>query len=85
LKSIRSICGNANWQFAVRTYGGAAPYVRASAAYCRMEPMKQQADIAMIQLGDETRMTCVGCADILERAGLLLVERAFTFGYETSG
>jgi hypothetical protein len=44
--------------------------------------MKQQADIAMIQLGDETRMTCVGCADILERAGLLLVERAFTFGCE---
>ena len=44
--------------------------------------MKQQADIAMIQLGDETRMTCVGCADFLECAGLLLVERAFTFGYE---
>jgi hypothetical protein len=44
--------------------------------------MKHQADIAILQLADETRMTCAGCADILERAGLLLVERAFTFGVE---
>jgi hypothetical protein len=47
-----------------------------------MELMKQQADIAILQLGDETRMTCAGCADILEGAGLLFVERAFTFGVE---
>jgi hypothetical protein len=44
--------------------------------------MKQQADIAILQIADETRMTCAGCADILERAGLLLVERAFTFDVE---
>jgi hypothetical protein len=33
-------------------------------------------------MGDETRMTCVGCDDISEGAGLLLVERASTFGVE---
>jgi hypothetical protein len=44
--------------------------------------MKQQADIAILQVGAECRMTCVGCAEILEQAGLLLVERAFTFDVE---
>ena len=44
--------------------------------------MKQQADIAILQLGDETRLTCVGCAEILEDAGMLVVERAFKFGIE---
>jgi hypothetical protein len=44
--------------------------------------MRQQADIAILQLGEESRMTCAGCADILERDGLLVVERAFVFGTE---
>jgi hypothetical protein len=44
--------------------------------------MKQRADIAILSIGDETRLMCVGCADILEGAGMLVVERAFTFGVE---
>ena len=44
--------------------------------------MKLRADIAILQIADENRLTCVGCADILEDAGMLVVERAFKFGVE---